>query len=175
MGIFKKMGASTIIKLLMSSVFCAWWTVVFYYCINIWSINADLNKSVLDFTVYASAFLMVKQYQTLVTELVGMCYKEGLYKLQKKEACFYVSLLYLEGLSTMASICFFLVWSIKGAIRMKNGLGPDEFFNVAAIITLVFTFLWSYFIIVLVILSCFCGFCTCLGEACQRCLTSIFR
>ena len=70
----------------------------------------------------------------------------------------------------MASICFFFVWSIMGAIRMKGDFGPDDFFKVAAIITLVFTFLWSYFIIVLIILVVFC---TCLGAACQQCLVSI--
>jgi len=94
---------------------------------------------------------------------MGMCSPEG--ALTRCSKC-------LGVLAGAACVLFFFVWSIMGAVRMRDGLGPDEFFRVASIVTLVFTFLMSYGIIAFIFLICICA-CCCV--ACAPCMQAVLQ
>jgi len=54
---------------------------------------------------------------------------------------------------------------------MKADFGADTWFKAGSIITLIFTFLMSYFIIVLMVLICFAA---CIGPSCLVCVGNVF-
>lgn len=151
------MSASNFFSVLFTAGFCALWTCIFYYCINIWPESVDGHAQVITFMTYAAGFLMVGKFLLLTNQLFDMICGFNCLGFRGCVGC-------LTCMAATSSFFFFLVWSIMGANWLQDqGLGDNLWFKGAAITTCVFTFLFSWGILVvivlaLVIMCCFLAF-----------------
>ena len=141
------MSCCNVISALINSGMCALWTIIFYYCLNIWPESCSGHAQVITFMLYASAFLMVTQYLHLIQQLLNFCGEASCLGLK----CCNATILCMAGSSTF---CFLIVWSVMGANWLQDhGLGSDLWFKSAAITVCVISFLVSWGVLVLIVLG----------------------